>query len=140
MEIRSLQRSDLDIHYFKLLNELSPSLNIDLENSFDKLWSGFVDNNNYYIVVAVSASSILGTASLLIERKINGKTAGHIEDVVVSKSQRGLGVGSLLIEHLIRIAEKEECYKIILNCSDDNTPFYNKLGFIKTDNGMKMTL
>ena len=46
MQIRNLQRPDLDIHYFKLLNELSPSLNVDLtewykdkiDKNFDKLW------------------------------------------------------------------------------------------------------
>ena len=76
----------------------------------------------------------------MIERKINGRTAGHIEDVVVSKQHRGRGIGELLIEDLVKTAKKEQCYKIILNCSDKNVPFYNKFGFSKVDNGMKMII
>ena len=140
MQIRNLQREDLDIHYFKLLNELSSSLSIGAEKNFDKLWSNFSDNDNYHIVVAFSDFSILGTASLFIEKKINGVSAGHIEDVVVSRSQRGIGIGGLLIKNLIKTAKKKKCYKIILNCSDKNVPFYEKLGFLKIDNGMKKEL
>jgi len=140
---RNIEREDLDVHYFKLLNELSPSLNTYLvltEESFDKLWSDFVDNNNHHIRVAVSTSNTVGTASLLIEQKINGRVAGHIEDVVVSKSHRGRGIGGSLIKDLIRVAKKEQCYKVILSCSDKNVPFYNKFGFIKTENSMRLTI
>ena len=139
MQIRSIEREDLDVRYFQLLSELSPSL-LNTEENFDRLWSEFVDNNDHHIVVAVSDSYVLGTASLLIERKISGKSAGHIEDVVVSKTRRGLGTGGMLIKKLVEIAKKKNCYKIILNCSDENIPFYSKLGFIKTDNGMKLVV
>ena len=148
MEIRNLQRPDLDIHYFKLLNELSPSLNVNLtewykdkiDKNFDKLWNDFIDNDSYHIVVASSGSHIVGTASLLTEQKISGKFAGHIEDVVVLRSHRGAGIGSLLIKSLIKTAKQQKCYKVILNCSDKNIPFYNQFGFIKIDNGMKKVL
>ena len=138
MLLRKIEKEDLDVHYFKLLGELSPSLNT--EENFDKSWPVFVDNNDHHIMVAVSTSDIVGTASLLIERKINGRTAGHIEEVVVSKQHRGRGIGELLIEDLVKTAKKEQCYKIILNCSDKNVPFYNKFGFSKVDNGMKMII
>ena len=149
MLIREIQREDLDIHYFKLLNGLSPSLDINLtdwyeekinRDYFDNLWSDFTSNSNYHILVAVSQPYTLGTASLLVEQKINGKFAGHIEDVVVSTSHRGLGIGSLLIKDLIEIAKNKKCYKVILNCSDKNIAFYRQFGFLKIDNGMKLTL
>ena len=144
MKIRPLQRPDLDVHYFKLLSGLSASLDIDftidIGGRFNRLWSEFILNDNYHILVSVSHPYILGTASLFIEQKINGKSAGHIEDVVVDTSMRGLGVGSALIESLIKIAKRERCYKVILNCSDKNIPFYSKFGFLKIDNGMKLVL
>jgi glucosamine-phosphate N-acetyltransferase len=30
------------------------------------------------------------------------------------------------MEHLIDCAREEKCYKVILNCSDDNKKFYKK--------------
>ena len=62
------------------------------------------------------------------------------EDVVVDDSKRRLGVGSSLIKGLIKIAKEKGCYKVILNCSDKNIPFYSKFGFLKIDNGMKLVL
>ena len=70
MKIRELQRSDLDFHYFKVLSGLSASLDINFTKDhggrFDRLWSEFVQNDNYHILVSVSHPYILGTASLFI--------------------------------------------------------------------------
>ena len=62
------------------------------------------------------------------------------KDESVLRSHRGAGIGSLLIKSLIKTAKQQKCYKVILNCSDKNIPFYNQFGFIKIDNGMKKVL
>ena len=56
-----------------------------------------------------------------------------IEDVVVDKSERGKGVGKLLIEQLINFSKSKSCDKIILNSKESNIPFYNKLGFVQNE-------
>ena len=62
-----------------------------------------------------------------------GKVA-HIEDVVVDKSMRGYGLGKKLIE--VAIKECQDCYKIILDCSDENVEFYKKCRFKCKENQM----
>jgi glucosamine-phosphate N-acetyltransferase len=59
-----------------------------------------------------------------------GKVA-HIEDVVVDKEYRSHGLGKLLIQDGIKIANREKCYKIILDCEEKNVGFYEKCGFEK---------
>ena len=34
-----------------------------------------------------------------------------------------------LIEHLVAVAKERGCYKIILDCSEENAAFYSKAGF-----------
>ena len=54
---------------------------------------------------------------------------GHIEDIVVDTKYRGMGLGKKIITHLTERAKELECYKIILDCAEKNTEFYQKCGF-----------
>ena len=54
---------------------------------------------------------------------------GHIEDIVTHSEYRGMNLGKLVIETLKFIGEKVGCYKIILDCSEQNKAFYEKCGF-----------
>ena len=137
---------------------------------------------------------IIATATLVVELKfIRGcGKAGHIEDVVVDSTYRGLRLGLRVIEALMQAAQaraggREQagwrgeslqmlrntrgrgkhivllklpptthntaqlqfherlcaclptclqswgCYKVILDCSEDNVPFYNKCGLTKKE-------
>ena len=55
--------------------------------------------------------------------------AGHIEDVVVDKEVRGRGLGKHIIMKLVALARAAGCYKVVLDCSEANAPFYRKCGF-----------
>ncbi len=83
------------------------------------------------ISVIIVDNLIVGTITLLIEPKIihGGSKVGHIEDVVVDKDYRGLGLGTVLINHAVDVAKKMGCYKVILDCSNDMVKFYQKNGF-----------
>jgi len=90
-------------------------------------------------VVAEAEGRVVGTGTLLIERKFihGGGVVGHIEDVAVGSDQHGKGVGSELVRHLTDLARQAGCYKVILNCRDAVMPFYIKLGYRRHDNGMR---
>ena len=94
MLLREIEREDLNTSYLELLNELSPSSH---KVNFDKEWFTFNSNDDHYILVVSHHSRIVGTASLLLERKLDGRIAGHIEDVIVSRPQRSAGLGRMLI-------------------------------------------
>jgi len=75
----------------------------------------------------------------LIEPKFihQGGKVGHIEDVVISKEFQGSGIGEKLINFVLDYSKKNDCYKTILDCSDDVKPFYEKIGFKKHSNSMR---
>ena len=58
-----------------------------------------------------------------------GGQCGHIEDVVTDAGARGGGLGRRIVEHLTGLARARGCYKVILDCAEDNAGFYAKCGF-----------
>ena len=77
-------------------------------------------------------NKIIGYASLHIIEKVNRRSC-LIEDVVISKEYRGIGIGKILINHIIDFSKTKKCDKIILNSSESNIRFYEKLGFTKNE-------
>ena len=68
--------------------------------------------------------------------KLKKGLIAYIEDIVVHKKFQNKKIGKQIVNHLISIAKKENCYKIKLDCSYDKLPFYEKLGF--KENGFSM--
>lgn len=93
-------------------------------------------------VVALIGDEVIGTASLILEHKFlhRGGTIGHIEDVAVRPGHEGKGVGSAVVRELVELARRSGCYKVILSCTDQNVPFYSRIGFRRHDNGMRIDL
>ena len=112
----------------------------DIENHEDIL--NQIKQQNITIYVFEDNNSILGISSILIEQKFihNGGRVGHIEDVVVNKKSRGLGVGKMLIEKCVEKAKQEGCYKVILDCDRKNVGFYVKCGFHEKGVCMRLDL
>lgn len=84
-----------------------------------------------YGYVAIIDGQVVGTASLLIERKFinHGGIVGHLEDVAVRKAFQKQGIGRALVKHCLKTAILKGCYKVILDCSEENKPFYEGFGF-----------
>jgi len=104
-----------------------------------KHWWKIMEDPNIYYRVAVQGERVLGVASLIAINKIlrSGSRMGLIEDVAVSSEARGLGLGKLLIEDLLALGGEVGCYKVVLNCSDDNVKFYEKCGMYNAENQMR---
>lgn len=92
--------------------------------------------------VALRDDRIIGTASLLIEPKFihSGGVVGHIEDVAVHRDHQHLGIGGRLVNHLLEVCRKERCYKVILDCEEPLIPFYERFGFRRWEQAMRIDL
>lgn len=130
--IREICYSDYDKGIIELLSQLT-SISKDKipKNKFNSYIQRLMRNNKHYIFVIEDTSQIIASGTLLIESKLihNLGKVGHIEDIVIDKNYRKKGLGALIINHLIDLANKKECYKVILDCDIKNKLFYNKCGF-----------
>ena len=88
-------------------------------------------NPNHNIYVYMTENKIVGTITLLLEQKMihNGKYVAHIEDLVIAKEHRNKKIASQLLEYVINISKKNNCYKCILDCVPELCDLYNKNGF-----------
>jgi GNAT superfamily N-acetyltransferase len=70
----------------------------------------------------------------IIKNDLHKKPYGLLEDIFVSESLRGKGVGTQLVKELIKEAKKQKCYKLIATSRNSNKvahKLYAKLGLIK---------
>lgn len=131
---RPIIREDLDI-VFSLLDQLT-EINHNTRNK-DKCWKNFIDNTSSNSIVGLYNGKIIAYGSIVIENKIRGEYAGHIEDIVVDHSVRGKNIGVKLVNELIKIGEQQNCYRITLTCSESLIKFYEKTGFKVNNISMK---
>ena len=136
--IRKLQKEDLRNGFLSSLDSLSKASDISNEKA-EKIFEKINSNPDHIIAVAVLDGKIVGSTTLLIETKFihKGGKVGHIEDVVVDKKYQKNGIGEKIIEHLLKIAKDNGCYKTILDCTDEVKPFYEKLGFKHNANALR---
>ncbi|KAI8582124.1 hypothetical protein K450DRAFT_229128 [Umbelopsis ramanniana AG] len=134
--LRPLQRSDYDRGILEVLSQLSVTGDITREK-FEERFDFLKSTKTYFTTVVEDEKSglIVACATLLAEYKFLHECGkiGHIEDVVVHDSQRGKKLGQRLIEQLQYVGRAIGCYKVILNCTVENVPFYEKCNLKKKD-------
>ncbi|CEL61869.1 glucosamine-phosphate N-acetyltransferase [Rhizoctonia solani AG-1 IB] len=140
LHLRPLASTDDTRGLFPVLSTLSPSptpARDDFAAHFQymKRYSGI-----YYVISIIDTSNdqVVGTGTVFMEHKLirNLGTVGHIEDIVVSPDMQGKKLGLRIINTLTHISEHQGAYKTILNCSNENIPFYQKCGFKQKENEM----
>lgn len=141
MEIKRLTLENITEDFLDTLRNLTDLGGLTL-NRAKEILQKINQNPCYNIYVLEENNKIVGCTTLLIEQKFihNAGLVGHIEDVATRKGYEGKGIGSKLIKHAINEAKLAGCYKIILDCSEHNTSFYEKFGFKKHEVCMRLNL
>jgi phosphinothricin acetyltransferase len=125
MKIRELENAD----FRQVIEIWKKSFN----NNFDKeINSTYLTDPSSITLVSVDSNTVTGVASLHIIKKLT-RTLGLIVDVAVNENYRGKGIGKKLVEKLIGIASEKSCDKTVLNSSEKNSEFYEKIGFEKNE-------
>ena len=129
--LRNLKQEDYK-RYKKLINS-----NIT-QDYFNHFIINILNKNHIIIVLEDIAGNLIGTGTLLIEKKLTygGCKMGHIENVLISTNSRGKGYGEQMIKHLLNIAKTKSCYRVDLNCHEELEKFYKKNNFTKNNISM----
>ena len=136
--IRELKVDDLFNGFLESMDSLKQASNLDKEKAV-QVFKNINSNPNHYVYVAILDGKVVGSTTMIIEPKFihSGRNVSHIEDVVVSKEQQGKGIGEMLMNSLLELAKNNNCYKTILDCSEEIKPFYEKIGFKRNSIGMR---
>ncbi len=119
----------------KMLQELS-SFYPNYSN-LDSIYKKFIAQKNQYSIVALSEKKLVGFGSIFFFQRVRGGKVGIIEDLIVSRNYRKLGIGSKILKNLISEAKDQKCFKIYLESSTESEAFYSKQGFLKGGLSMK---
>ena len=125
MKIRTLEPEDIKQVIDIWTNSFSRNFSKPVNSEY------LSDPNSTTIVISIE-DIIVGVASIHIIKKLT-RILGIIEDVAVNKKYRGKGVGKKLVERLILIGKQKNCDKIVLSSSEQNSKFYEKIGFKKKE-------
>lgn len=112
-----------------LIPLLSPSSPLPSKNDLETI----VSSNKTKLFIAKEGNDIVGTLTLVFNKIPTGEKA-WIEDVVVSESVRGKGVGKSLTQYAVDYALGKGIEKIDLTSSPERVAannLYQKLGFKK---------
>lgn len=143
MEFQKLNSSHFDCGYLELLENLTFVGHVSKEKWLQQLNEiNLHANIEIYVIFNSLENKVVANGTLVVEKKFIhqcGKV-GHIEDIVVDPKCQGMGLGRKMVDHLTKRAKEMECYKIILDCDEKNTQFYQKCGFSKKGVQMAMYL
>ena len=131
MEIRKLIEDDLvslAVLYQQFWGEVS-SLE-KMRTTFQRLKR----NPNYILLVADQQNNLVGSVMGIICEELYGdcKPFMVVEDVIVDKRQRRLGIASSLMKELERCASENNCNYIIFVTESERTEahrFYESIGY-----------
>lgn len=140
MHIETLQAKHMNMGFLDVLSELT-EVNLTPTEAI-RAHSNLMTRMNGNIFVALEENRVIGTVSVHILPKFIHRlgSVGLIEDVVVASTHRGKGLGKSLMARAIVYAGSNHCYKIILDCDDNNIPFYESCGFYRHEYQMRMDL
>ncbi|RXZ80383.1 GNAT family N-acetyltransferase [Paenibacillaceae bacterium] len=149
MEIRTAIRSDLE-GIVRLLadDELGVSreqFETPLPQTYVDAFSAIEQQTGNALLVAVDNAEVIGCLQLTFIPGLArlGMTRALIEGVRVDKNNRGKGIGEALFRYAIDAAKVHGCGLVQLTTDKqrkDAHRFYERLGFVSSHEGMKLSL
>lgn len=138
---RRIRAQDLESGFLESLDSLRPASRMGAAAA-RRVLDSIGANPNHVVLVAERAGRVIGATTLLIEPKFihGGGLVGHIEDVSVRGGEQRAGAGSALVRAAVAEARRAGCYKVVLECSEDLVPFYERLGLSRHSVSMRRDL
>eukprot|EP00210_Caulerpa_lentillifera_P009523 g9081.t1 len=132
---RELLLEDYDKGFLHLLSQLTTVGTVRKEAFLERLQQIRTRGDRVLVIEDKENEKLVACGTLIFEYKFVHEcgVAGHIEDVVVDSSYRDQHLGKTLIRRLVTLAEQEGCYKVILDCAEDNVGFYEKCGLTRKE-------
>ena len=135
--VREAKREDLGalLELYLFLHEDSiPEMNSHLEET----WEQIIGDMNHHLIVCEVDGKIVSSCVCVIIPNLtrNVRPYAFVENVVTHADHRGKGYAGKCLDFARKIAEQENCYKMMLLTGSKNQEtfsFYEKAGYNSSD-------
>ncbi len=135
--VREAVKRDLDALlklYLYLHEESIPEMSEHLE----KTWDQIIGDPNHHLIVNEINDQIVSSCVCVVIPNLtrNVRPYAFVENVVTHAEHRGNGYAGECLDYARKIAEKENCYKIMLLTGSkkaETLRFYEKAGYNSSD-------
>ncbi len=137
MIVREITETDLN-SLLKLYTHLHDNEIPEESNELSVLWNEILADRNHHIIVAEENGEIISSCVCVVVPNLthNQQSYALIENVVTHGSYRGGGLATACLDYAKRIAEDNNCYKIMLmtgSKQDSTLRFYERAGYNRND-------
>ena len=110
----------------------------EMSEHLDKTWETIIQDENHHIIVKVADDKIVSSCVCVIIPNLtrNVRPYAFIENVVTHADYRGKGYATECLDYAREIAEKANCYKMMLltgSKTESTLRFYQNAGYNSTD-------
>lgn len=135
--ISEAQEKDLD-DLLMLYTQLHDNTMPEKSSYLLELWNNIINDPNHHIVVFRKDGRIVSSCVIVIIRNLthNQRPYALIENVITDEQYRKMGLASACLNYAKEIAQKENCYKIMLmtgSKQESTLNFYEKAGYNRHD-------
>ena len=133
-EIYEKELNDLLELYLHLHETSVPEMSEQLRNT----WETIIQDKNHHIIVNVIDDKIVSSCVCVVIPNLtrNVRPYAFIENVVTHEEYRGKGYATQCLDYAREIAEKENCYKMMLltgSKKESTIKFYERAGYNSSD-------
>lgn len=132
VQVRPLPARDLPLAMDLIYEFEVPEVKKLRENDVRSVYSKIIASGGA-VFGAYRESKLIGTCTLNVCANLSwsGRPYGIVENIIVTKNERGNGVGKSLLLFARRMAESKNCYKVALMTKKDpeTVSFYKSIGF-----------
>ena len=133
-EIYEKELTDLLELYLHLHETSVPEMSEHLRNT----WETIIQDKNHHIIVNVIDDKIVSSRVCVVIPNLtrNVRPYAFIENVVTHEEYRGKGYATQCLDYAREIAEKENCYKMMLltgSKKESTIKFYERAGYNSSD-------
>ncbi|MEO6038623.1 MAG: GNAT family N-acetyltransferase [Saprospiraceae bacterium] len=130
LQFRLLTQKSEMLPLYPLIQQLNAALSPEYYSSvLDEMLP-----HGYRIVAVYAGDECLGLSGIWVAAKIYSGKYLEMDNVVVAAAHRSAGVGRLLTDFVLELAQKEGCVTVMLDAYLENEKahaFYERAGFIR---------
>ena len=135
--VREVRKEDLNALlelYFFLHEDSIPEMNDHLAD----VWNMIIEDSNHHLIVNEIEGKLVSSCVCVIIPNLtrNVRPYAFVENVVTHGDYRGKGYATQSLDYAKKIAEKENCYKMMLltgSKKPETLKFYENAGYNSSD-------